>query len=125
MKDEDVARFLDSLPAEAWEIVSALRKVIRRTVPAAKESVLWGGLSYHRPAIGGRVKGAVCQIGVKAGKVHVAFIHGVRLTDPYNLLQGDRLSKRFVTINTVTDAEQPELLELLREAGSRDPSEWV
>jgi hypothetical protein len=98
----------------------ALRDAVRRAVPQAAETVLWGGLSYHRPEAGGRVKGAVCQIGVKRGKVRLDFIHGVRLADPARLLQGDRLSKRFIVIEGTADAERPEIAALIREAAALD-----
>src|SRR6185295_6088115 len=120
----DLKEFLEALSPETRHLVSALRKVVRRTVPDAEESLLWGGLSYHRPEIGGRVKGAVCQIGAKE-KVRLDFIHGIRLADPCGLLQGDRLSKRFVPIETVADAERPEVIALIKEAAALDPTKWV
>jgi len=120
----DVKVFLDALAPDTRELVLALRNVVCRTVPHAEESVLWGGLSYHRPEVGGRVKGAVCQIGVKRGQVRLDFIHGIRLVDPCGLLEGKRLSKRFIPIASVADAEQPEVAALIREAAALDPDEW-
>jgi hypothetical protein len=125
MHNADLEAFLDTLDPEARKVVVALRRVVRRTVPKAKESLLWGGLSYHRPKIGGRVKGAVCQIGVKRGQVRLDFIHGIRLTDPARLLRGDRLSKRYIVIATTEDAERPEVAALIREAGALDPDSWA
>ncbi len=125
MRQADLKAFLDALSSETRQIVSALRNVVRRTVPDAEESLLWGSLSYHRPQVGGRVKGAVCQIVVKRGQVRLDFIHGIRLADSCGLLQGDRVSKRFVPIGTVADAEQPEVTALVREAAALDPAEWV
>ena len=123
MSQADLKAFLDALTPETGELVSALRDVVRRTVPHAEESLLWGGLSYHRPQVGGRVKGAVCQIGAKGGQVRLGFIHGVRLADPGGLLQGDRLSKRFIPIGSVADAERPEVADLIREAAALDPTQ--
>jgi hypothetical protein len=114
----DVRAHLDSLSAEHREIVLSLRDIVRRTVPDAEETVLWGGLSYHTPWIGGRVKGALCQITVKRGEVRLEFIHGVRLADPANLLRGDRISKRYVMIRSVADVDQPEIEGLIREASA-------
>jgi hypothetical protein len=121
----DLKKFLDALPPEARQLVSALRDVVHRTVPHAEETLLWGGLSYHRPEVGGRVKGAVCQIGVKRGVVRLDFIHGIRLADPCGLLQGDRLSKRFVPIGSAADARRPEIVKLILEAAALDPAEWA
>jgi hypothetical protein len=109
------------LAPETRELVLTVRRVVRATIPQAEESLLWGGPSYHRPQVGGRVKGAVCQIGAKRGKVRIEFIHGVRLADPHGLLQGDRVSKRFVPIETSADAERLEVAALIREAAAFDP----
>jgi hypothetical protein len=103
----------------------ALRNVVCRTVPDAEESLLWGSLSYHRPQVGDRVKRAVCQIVGKGGRVRLDFIHGTRLADPCGLLQGDRVSKRFVPSGTVADAERPEVTALIGEAAALDPAEWA
>ena len=98
--------------------------MIRRAVPHAAESLLWGGVSFHRPQVGGRVKGAVCQIVVKRGQVRLDFIHGIRLIDQQELLRGDRVSKRFVPIETVADAERAEIAALIRQAAALDPTKW-
>jgi len=116
----DVRAFVVGVSAEHREIVLALRDIVRRTVPDAEETVLWGGLSYHTPWIGGRVKGALCQITVKQGEVRLEFIHGVRLADPEGLLRGDRLSKRYVPIDSSAEAQRPEIVDLLREASTLD-----
>ena len=125
MRQADLKAFLDALTPETGELVSALRDVVRRTVPHAEESLLWGGLSYHRPQVGGRVKGAVCLIVVQGGRVRLDFIHGIRLADPCGLLQGDGASKRFVPIGTAADAGRPEITALVREAAALDPAEWA
>jgi hypothetical protein len=118
VSSDDVRVFLDGLTPDAREIVVALRKAVVRTAPDAEETLLWGGLSYHTPWIGGRVKGALCQITAKRGEVRLEFIHGVRLADPEGLLRGDRLSKRFVPIRSVADAQRSEIVALLREAAT-------
>ena len=123
--DSSAKRFLEALTPETRKLIVPLRSVVRRTIPQAKESLLWEALSYHRPEIGGRVKGAVCQIGVKRNQVRLDFIHGIRLADPSGLLQGDLKSKRFVPIRTVSDAERPEIVELIREAAALDPTGWA
>jgi hypothetical protein len=84
--EAEVKAFLDALAPGTRDLVLALRNVVRRSVPHAEESLPWDGLSYHRPEVGGRVKGAVCQIGIKRGQVRLDFIHGIRLVDPYGLL---------------------------------------
>jgi hypothetical protein len=118
LQRHELQAFLASIQPETRELAVALREVVRRSAPDAGESLLWGGLSYHRPWIGGRVKGAVCQINVVRGEVRIEFIHGVRLDDPRKLLRGDRLSKRYVPIRSVADARRPEIAELIEEAST-------
>jgi hypothetical protein len=113
----DLNAFLHALCPDTRQVVLALRKVVCRTVPHAEEFLVLGSLSYHRPQVGGRVKGAVCQIVVKGCQVRLDFIHGIQLADPCGLLQGDRESMRFVTIGSETDAERPEIVALILEAG--------
>jgi hypothetical protein len=125
VKPVDLKAFLDGLSDETRQLVLTLRSVVRRTEPHAEESLVWGSLSYHRPEVGGRVKGSVCQIVVKGDKVRLDFIHGIRLTDPSGLLQGDRLSKRYVPIETVADAESAGVEGLIREAAALNPNEWA
>jgi hypothetical protein len=122
---DDLNDFLNGLTDPERAIVVALRNVVRRTISQAEESFVWGGLSYHRPEIGGRVKGAVCHITAKRGQVRLEFIHGVRLTDPQGLLQGDRLSKRFIRITMSEEARRPEIVRLIQEAAVLDPTQWA
>ncbi len=113
-----VREFLTGLSEDPRRVVLALRELVRGTVPDAEETLLWGGLSYHRPAVGGRVKGAVCQVTCKKGSVRLEFIHGVRLADPAALLRGSRRSKRYVEVRTVEEARDSRLAELIREAST-------
>ncbi|MDD5264277.1 MAG: DUF1801 domain-containing protein, partial [Candidatus Bipolaricaulis sp.] len=91
-----VGQFLDEVSPKLRLVVMELREVVFREAPDAEETVLWGGLSYHTPWVGGRVKGSICQIVVRQDSVRLDFIHGIRLADPGGLLEGDRLSKRYV-----------------------------
>jgi hypothetical protein len=124
VSEADWKAFCSSLDADVREVVLSLRNVVRRAAPEAEETLLWGSLSYHRPHIGGRVKGSVCQIVVRGGQVRLDFIHGIRLTDPCGLLRGNRVSKRSVSIETVADAERPQIAALIREAAALDPTDW-
>jgi hypothetical protein len=125
MKKPGVSAFLDGLPPGTRRLVEALRAVIRKAAPHAEETLLWGGLSYHRRAVGGRVKGAVCQIVVWQGRVRLDFIHGVRLADPHGLLRGERVSKRCVPVASAADAGRPAVAALIREAAALDPASWA
>ncbi|MCC6929431.1 MAG: DUF1801 domain-containing protein [Gemmatimonadaceae bacterium] len=121
VESSEVRQFLRDVPPGFREVVLALRDVVKASAPGVAESILWGGLSYHRPSVGGRVKGAVCQIGVKRGAVRLEFIHGVHLTDRSHLLRGTGVSKRYVPVPTVTDARDPRIATLIREAAAFHP----
>ena len=121
----EIEAFLHALPRGSKEIVRSLRVLIALIAPDAEERLLWGGFSYHRPSVGGPVKGAVCQIVAKRGEVRLDFIHGVRLSDPHGLLKGDRISKRYVPMQTVADTRRPEVVELIRQAANLDPRHWA
>jgi hypothetical protein len=123
MQTADLSSFLDRLAPPTRRVAVALRRAVRRAAPKAAESLLWGGVSYHRPWMGGRVRGAVCQIGVRGGRVRLDFIHGIRLTDPAGLLRGDLRSKRFVWIDTVADAGRAEVAALIRQAATIDSAD--
>jgi hypothetical protein len=113
--------FVAAIPARQRTTVAELRALIRKLVPEAKETVLWGSLSYHRPRVGGRVKGAVCLITPKTEAVHLGFIHGASLADPAGLLQGTRRAKRFVPVRRISEIDRQALADLVRAAGEYVP----
>ena len=116
MISADLPNILALLEPDQREIVDALRRAVMSAAHNPSESVLWGSLSYHRPEVGGRVKGAICLISVKRGKVLLEFIHGVRLPDPHGLLKGSAASKRYVEISSLEQAARPEIVDLIRSA---------
>lgn len=116
----DVERFLTYTRPDIQEIVLELRDLVWQVCPDATERILWGGLSYHNPAKGGPVKGAICQIEIEKDRIRLAFIHGVRLTDPQGLLRGNRRSKRYLEVKSFESAPWDDMRELIREAANLD-----
>ena len=117
----DFDEFLQTVPDNLKAIVELLRQLIIDAAPETAETVLWGALSYHRPSVGGRVKGSVCQIEAKEDCVHLGFIHGAALPDPDRLLRGDRMSKRYVRLTTRGDVRQPAVRRLVEAAAVYRP----
>jgi hypothetical protein len=113
--------FLARVSASQRPIITALRTLIHEMVPESAETVLWDSLSYHRPNLGGRIKGAVCLITPTPDAVHLGFIHGAALADPENLLRGSLKSKRFVPIQKLSDIDKKSLGALIRAAGNYLP----
>ena len=118
----EIERFLGFAPLQIKEIALELRNLVAATCPHATERILWGGLSYHDPAKGGPVKGAICQIEIEKDHVRLGFIHGARLDDPQALLTGRRLSKRYVVVNSYEEAPWEAISALIQEAAGLDPA---
>lgn len=114
--DTEVRAFLDRVPDALAPLVRELRRLVRNTVPGAAETVVWSCLSYHQPAVGGRVKGAVCQLEVRRDVVRLGFIHGIRLPDPKRLLAGEGLSKRHIELRPGLPMPRAALRALVRAA---------
>lgn len=113
-----------SVPASTPEqlaIILKLRELVKLAAPDAEETVIWNSLSYHRPGMGGRVKGAVCLISPRADCVQLGFIHGASLPDPERLLQGRGKAKRFVPIRSLADIKTEALIGLIKGADAYDP----
>lgn len=116
-----VNRLLAVLPPDQFQIVVALRRLIRKIASDTEETVLWKSLSFHRPGMGGRIAGAVCLITPKADCVHLGFIHGAALRDPHRLLRGAGKAKRFVSLRKIQEVHRAELQALVWAAAGLDP----
>ena len=118
----EVERFLERKPEPLKDLVFGLRDLVAEIAPHATEKILWGGLSYYDASRGGAVKGGICQIEVHADHVRLSFIHGIHLPDPEGLLHGDRLSKRYVRIDSYENAPWEMLKQLIEAAARFDPA---
>jgi hypothetical protein len=122
LSSAEVGRFLAFARPEIRDIALELRNLVVATCPGATEKILWGGLSYHDSTRGGPIKGAICQIEVEREQVRLSFIHGVRLKDVDSLLAGDRLSERYLVIDSFDLAPWEVIRTLIKEAAVLDPS---
>ncbi len=120
----EVDRFLAFFPPEVRDIALELRSIVSSECPSATERILLAGLSYHDAAKGGPVKGAICQIELKRDRVRLSFIHGARLGDQAHLLAGDRLSKRYLTIDAYAEAPWLVIRRLVGEAAHLSPTDF-
>ncbi len=118
----EIDRFLSHNPAALREIALELRNLVASAAPDASERVSWGVLNYFNAARGGPVRGGICQIEVLADHVRLSFIHGIHLEDPDGLLEGDRLSKRFIRIDSYDSAPWEGLRRLIEAAAAFDPA---
>jgi hypothetical protein len=117
----EIERFLERKPEALKDLVFELRNLIAEIAPYATEKILWGGLSYYDAARGGAVKGGICQIEIHADHVRLSFVHGAFLSDPQQLLQGERLYKRYVRLESYESAPWEALGELVSASARFNP----
>ena len=117
----EVEFFLKFTPAPLQDIVLELRNIIAEVASDAVEVIRWKDLSYFHEGRGGVVSAGICQIGVHEGYIRLDFIHGVFLSDPKKLLEGNQKVKRFVRIKSYDDAPWEDLKQLIEESSRFDP----
>jgi hypothetical protein len=115
-RDEALERWLAEVPTGARRLVTDLRDLVRHAAPMARESVLWGSLSYHVAELGGRIKGSICFITPKRDYVELGFVHGQQLADPERLLSGSGKAKRSIRFPPASRIPKSAVRDLLRDA---------
>ena len=118
----EIERMLEKKPAPLRDIARELRSLVAAAAPQACERISWGALTYCDSRRGGPVRGGICQIELHADHVRLSFIHGIHLPDPEGLLQGDRLSKRYVRLDSYDSAPWDALKRLIAAAARFDPA---
>lgn len=118
----EIERFLDRKPEPLKDIVFELRNLIAEIAPYATEKIQWKGLSYYDASRGGVVKGGICQIEVHEDHVRLSFIQGAFLPDPHGLLQGERIAKRYVRLESYESVPWEALKALTRASAAFDPA---
>lgn len=113
--------YLEQTPPELRDIVLELRNLIASIAPAAAEVRHSRGFTYYDDKRGGPVSAGICQIGIYHDHVRLAFIHGAFLQDPQGLLEGERLYKKYVRLNSFEDTPWKYLQGLITVSASLDP----
>jgi hypothetical protein len=113
--------FLQHTPMQLQDIVLELRNIIVSVAPDAVEVIRWGGLSYFHEGRGGIISAGICQVSLQEDHVRLDIIHGIFLSDPRHLLQGNQKVKRFVRIRSYDDAPWEDLRQLIKESSRFDP----
>jgi len=101
------------------EVVAAVRRLVKKTVPAAAEAVNpWGVPVFE-------VNGTLCFLMVGKQHVSLGFAQGTSLPDPAGLLEGTGKNIRHVKLKTADQVRNPHLENLIIEAAvvnARTPS---
>lgn len=117
----EIETFLQRAPAEWQDIVLELRNLVAEAAPDAVEVVRWGRLSYFHAGRGGIVSAGICQIGIRREDIRLDFIHGIFLSDPKHLLEGNQKVKRFVRLRSFDDTPWDDIKQLIEESSRFDP----
>lgn len=98
---------------EVADLTQVLRAVVRSALPMATEKINlgWHGLGYHDPDAG-----YVAGIFPGDESVKLGFEHGVELSDPEGLLEGDGSRVRYVVLDEWDDQLQEPITDLLEAA---------
>jgi hypothetical protein len=120
----EIARYLDTCPAELCDLILELRELVQDAAPRAHEAIKFNSLCYYKPNHPyGVIGGNVCGIGVRDDCVYLSFIHGAFLPDPDGLLQGTAKAKRDIPIRTSADIRRAAFTKLIRAAVAYTPTE--
>jgi len=92
------------------EVVSAVRRLVKKTTPAAAEAVNpWGVPVFE-------LNGTLCFLMVGKHHVTLGFAQGTSLADPARLLEGTGKNVRHVKLDEVEQVSNPHLRNLILEA---------
>jgi hypothetical protein len=108
--DQRVDAFVGSLKPELRGLFADLRKLVRETVPEARETVKWGYPCYEQ-------NGNVCSLMPAEGYVRLQFFRGAELQDPQALLEGTGKGMRHVKVRHAVTLRQA-LRALIAEAAN-------
>ncbi len=123
LNGQEVARYVETCPAELCDLVLELRDLILEAAPQLAETVAFNALCYYKPDKPyGVIGGNVCMIGTKPGCVHLAFLHGAHLDDPEGLLDGTRKSKRQIVLTSTADLRRDPITKLIQAAIAYSPT---
>jgi len=109
--DQRVDAFVGSLKPELRGLFADLRKLVRETVPEARETVKWGYPCYEQ-------NGNVCSLMPAEGYVRLQFFRGAELGDPDGLLEGTGKGMRHVKVRDAAGMPRQALRALIVEAAN-------
>jgi hypothetical protein len=107
-----VDEFIDAQPQR--ELLVALRALVRRVAPEAREEMKWHVPFYSH-------HGMLCCFEMSGrDAVVMCFCWGADLEDPDGILRGEWRRTRTVTVRTLRDVRRRALADMLRRALARN-----
>ncbi len=104
-----VEDYFNALQGQQLEAATALRRLIRQSVPAADELVKW-----QRPVY--ELNGPLCYLQATKKHINLGFFKGDQLHDPEGLLEGAGKSMRHIRIHAPNDVRHAGIADLLDQA---------
>ena len=92
------------------KMISALRKLVKKTAPSLTENVKWGNGCW----VG--VEWPVAFLHAKNDHLQFGFFGGAALTDPKKLLKGSGKYIKHIKVFTINDIDEIAFARLLRQA---------
>ncbi len=115
--EKQLAGFIAEFDAKNQTLIRAVRRALRKRLPAANEMVYD---NYNFFVIGysptERPSDAVLSIAAGANGVGLCFIHGAKLPDPRKILLGSGSQTRFIHLPSVNELNRPEVAALIAAA---------
>lgn len=112
--EQQLQGFIRKFDAEQAALIRAVRKALRKRLPAANELVydnynffVIGYCATERPS------DCVVSIAAAANGVGLSFYYGATLPDPHHLLQGSGSQNRFIRLESAAILARPEVEELI------------
>jgi len=116
-EDQQLAGFIAKFDSKHAALIRAVRRALRRRLPAAHELVydnynffVIGYCSTERPS------DCILSIAAGANGVGLSFYRGATLADPHRLLLGSGSQNRFLRIESAQTLLRPEVEDLIAAA---------
>ena len=110
---DTIEEFLSNYPEEIREIIGELRKMARSAMHGTHEFLYYDAINY---SLGDSPLGRICYISPMEKYVTLGFLFGARLNDQHHLLQGIGKRARHIKIETLEEARNSAVKELVKAA---------
>src|SRR5450631_4076281 len=106
--EEQLKGFIDKFDPKNQALIRAVRKAIRKRLPAANELV-YDNYNFFVIGYGPTERPSDCILSIAAGAngVGLCFIRGASLPDPHKILLGSGNQTRFLRIPSVEVLDRP------------------
>jgi len=109
MAAKTVDEYAGAFPGWQAETIGAIRQIIREAAPKATESIKWAQPVWAE-------NGPMIWLKAYKSYINLGFWHGVELTDPKGLLEGDGNLMRHMKISSAEELNKPAVKRFVAQA---------